>query len=210
MDPTPDDPPRRPFRWRRLLTWTIVLLLGGFLIVSALLPGLDSGPGRRIVRERSVCEGHLAAIGVALRSYVGQFGAYPPTFGPLLATQRLTPDQFVCPSAARVTPATGATAADVTAAVADPTGAHCSYVYVAAGLDPASAESTGADGDDVVAFESTANHDLGDDRLTGFHVLLASGYADWQSCACGKPDALVYDHLIADYAAGIRPLRIRP
>jgi prepilin-type processing-associated H-X9-DG protein len=57
----------------------------------------------------------------------------------------------------------------------------------------------------VLAFERIGGH-----QHFGVNILFGDGHVDLMSIEPGTPERSRYNHLRADHAAGVRPLRLRP
>ena len=99
------------------------IFLGGCMI-SILLPSLNRA---RETANRVKCASNLRQIGQALLLYGNDNrGVYPPDFPPLLLTQDITAEVFVCPS-------TNTNRADQNATVQQQAAVlhqHCNYIYL--------------------------------------------------------------------------------
>ena len=190
--------------WQRMkrtvgISIATIIVLG--IVVNGLLPGLDAYRDGNPLK----CSSNLRQIGLAMKMYANQFdNLFPSDFRGILLTQDITADVFVCPSSKTdrwISTQTKQAAAD---GVMNPTGHHCSYIYAGNGLRD---DTIGAD--DVLAFEAQPN--LG---LTRHHycVLFGDGHADtfYPPDKLSASESLQYQHLIADFATGVQPLRLRP
>jgi len=138
------------------------IFLGGCML-SILLPSLNRA---RETANRVKCASNLRQIGQALLLYGNDNrGVYPPNLPPLLLTQDITSEVFVCPSS-------NDTRADPNTTVQQQAGVlhkHCSYVYVPGQTNNASAEA-------VLAYEPLTNHD-GD----GSNFLWGDGHVSFEN-----------------------------
>ncbi|MEA2708784.1 MAG: hypothetical protein QOF78_1385 [Phycisphaerales bacterium] len=140
----------------------ISMIISVGCMASILLPSLGRA---RETANRVKCNSNMRQIGLALLLYGNDNrGVYPPDFPPLLLTQDITSEVFVCPSS-NDTKAPGATAQEQ----APNLHKHCSYVYLPGGTTSSSAEA-------VLAYEPMSNHD-GD----GANFLFGDGHVAWES-----------------------------
>lgn len=132
-------------------------------MLSILLPSLNRA---RETANRVKCASNLRQIGQALLLYGNENrGQYPPAdFAPLLLTQDITAEVFVCPSGDHAV-APGGTVQQQAAVLPR----HLSYVYVPGG-------TTNSSADFVLAYEPLANH--GGD---GANFLFGDGHVSWEN-----------------------------
>jgi prepilin-type processing-associated H-X9-DG protein len=157
---------------RRILVWTVGIIVIGGMLVSVMLPSLCRA---REPANRIKCASNLRQIGQAIAIYAQDNGGqYPPSLAVLLAHEDITAGVMLCPSsndeASSATDTAGAVA-DLAAAETNAAGhKHClSYIYTGRGLTVATASATS-----VVAYEPLGNHE-GD----GTNVLFGDGHVDW-------------------------------
>jgi predicted Zn finger-like uncharacterized protein/prepilin-type processing-associated H-X9-DG protein len=132
-------------------------------MISILLPSLNRA---RETANRVKCASNLRQIGQALLLYGNDNrGVYPPDFPPLLLTQDITSEVFVCPSTDATPAAPGGTPQQAAAALHQ----HCTYVYLPGHNYNASAET-------VIAYEPITNHD-GD----GSNFLYGDGHVSFET-----------------------------
>jgi predicted Zn finger-like uncharacterized protein/prepilin-type processing-associated H-X9-DG protein len=138
------------------------IFLAGCMI-SILLPSLNRA---RETANRVKCASNLRQIGQALLLYGNDNrGVYPPDFPPLLLTQDITSEVFVCPSS-NDTRADPNTTVQQQAAVLHQ---HCSYKYLPG-------HNYNASADTVIAYEPMTNHD-GD----GSNFLWGDGHVSFET-----------------------------
>jgi predicted Zn finger-like uncharacterized protein/prepilin-type processing-associated H-X9-DG protein len=139
------------------------IVLGGCMM-SILLPSLNRA---RETANRVKCASNMRQIGQALLLYANDNrGAYPPDFVPLLLTQDITAEVFVCPSTNTKPAAPGGTPQQQAAALLPQ---HCTYVYL-----PGHNNAAGADV--VIVYEPITNHD-GD----GSNFLWGDGHVSFET-----------------------------
>jgi prepilin-type processing-associated H-X9-DG protein len=132
-------------------------------MISILLPSLNRA---RETANRVKCASNMRQIGQALLLYGNDNrGVYPPDLPPLLLTQDITADVFVCPSS-NDTRADQNTTVQQQAAVLHQ---HCSYKYLPG-------HNYNASADTVIAYEPLTNH--GGD---GANFLHGDGHVSWES-----------------------------
>jgi len=137
------------------------IFMGGCMI-SILLPSLNRA---RETANRVKCASNMRQIGQALLLYSNENrGAYPADFGPLLLTQDITSEVFVCPSS-NATPAPGGNTPQAVAVLPQ----HCSYVYLPGHNNAAPANV-------VIVYEPMTNHD-GD----GSNFLWGDGHVSFET-----------------------------
>ena len=153
-------------------------------MISILLPSLNRA---RETANRVKCASNMRQIGQALLLYGNDNrGVYPPDFPPLLLTQDITSEVFVCPSS-------NDSRADPNTTVQQQAGVlhqHCSYKYLPG-------HNYNASADTVIAYEPLTNHD-GD----GANFLFGDGHVEWIS----KPSA---GTMIQSLEAGQNPPKTR-
>ncbi len=167
---------RRVWRWR----WT----LSGFAIIALMFVAGTAAVGivhqttwmlksdrpmyqRRYSKTDAMkCANNLRQIGLALAQYAQNNGGYyPDDFRPLILSEELTADVFICPARDDdIIPARSATqrAEDLQKP------GHCSYIYFGKGL-VVPVKSTR-----VLAIEPMENH-----SRTGLNVLFADARVEW-------------------------------
>ena len=161
------------FRAGGVVLWLVVgavAVVGG---ITLLLPTLcKSRESANLVK----CSSNLHQFGQAIDLYQHDHGGvYPASFQTILATEKVTPAVFVCPSSNDEPAEPGMSLS---------TPHRCSYVYCGAGLTDKTVKA-----DTVVAYEPPANHD---DQ--GMNVLYGDGHAEWVG---GKSGADLFKKLKA-------------
>jgi len=133
-------------------------------MMSILLPSLNRA---RETANRVKCASNMRQIGQALLLYGNENrGAYPADFKPLLLTQDITSEVFVCPSTNSTPAAPGGTAQQQAAALLPQ---HCTYIYLPG-------HNINASADTVIVYEPITNHD-GD----GSNFLWGDGHVSFES-----------------------------
>ena len=191
------EPPAPPPRRRRSrLWWWFAPVLGIGLFFMLLVPTMcrSSESANKIK-----CASNLRQLGLYLQTYANAHDGVLPVSWQDLATADVdvTADMFICassaddrdPNAKYDDPAAWAGTLD------DPAAHHCSYRYAGNGLKRAHLTA-----DDILAFEPATNH-----GNYGINVLYGDAHVEWSAARTGQTPA--YDRLLADYAAGVRPLR---
>ena len=193
--PTLDYPPpdRRPSRGWRLTRWIVGggILIG--LLFSIFVPTMCRA---REPSNRIKCSSNLRQIGLAATMFANAHdGVMPANWQELVSGGDITADVFLCPSSNLTDRATDSQGVTWAASLDDPNAHHCSYFYAGTRLRLADLKP-----EDIIAFEPADDHN-GD----GVNLLYADGHVDWHGArTASKP---VYDRLMADYTAGVRPLR---
>jgi prepilin-type processing-associated H-X9-DG protein len=139
------------------------IVLGGCMM-SILLPSLNRA---RETANRVKCASNMRQIGQALLLYANDNrGVYPADFVPLLLTQDITSQVFICPSTNGTPASPGGTPQQQAAALLPQ---HCTYVYL-----PGHNNAAGADV--VIVYEPITNHD-GD----GSNFLWGDGHVSFET-----------------------------
>jgi hypothetical protein len=159
----------------------IVLLAIGAVI-------LPFPPRRHVGAGLERCAAGLRQIGLATHRYLEAHGQMPQRLSDLL-DQDLAPDVFVC-SASKHAPPTREQLHENPLMLDDSTGS--SYTYVPLMKNQRTP-------DYIQAFDTFEHRER-----RGINVLFGDGRVDWVY------DGPTIQHLRDDYAAGVRPLRVRP
>lgn len=187
-----------PSRSRR--KWVIVgglVLLVLFVVGALLITSLN----RAIAIANSTgCAQNLRQLGLALKIYADAHdGTLPANWQDLANNTDLIPQAFICPDDYGDGPAAGNTVAAWASHVDQPPGAHCAYIYTGQGTNMTYLQA------DLLAFEHIGGH-----QGQGVNLLFADGHVELLSISASTKDRAQYDHILADFAAGVRPLRLRP
>jgi prepilin-type processing-associated H-X9-DG protein len=172
---------QRPARWLGVLVFSLGAAVA---LAVAIMP---SGRCRCGSSTRERCASNLRLIGLATAMYFSNDGQMPQRLSDLL-DQDVLPSNFICPAGTQKPLTLDRVRADPRT-LDDPT--YSSYTYV-----PLTPEQGTAD--NVLAFESIEHRDQ-----QGVNVLFGDAHVEWM----GGRDAL--RQLRDDYAAGVRPLRVR-
>jgi predicted Zn finger-like uncharacterized protein/prepilin-type processing-associated H-X9-DG protein len=161
----------------------VSLLLNGACITYIFVPSFSRA---REGAHRVQCASNMRQIGQALLLYANENnGAFPDDLAPLLITQDITSEVFVCPSSTDTPSSPGSTPQQQAANLH--AGGHLSYIYVGKGLT----NSTRAD--TVLLLEPLSNHNNG-----GINILWCDGHVSFHM----KAEA---QKIIADVQAGKNP-----
>lgn len=169
---THEEPKRRRWSRRRILVWSIGVIVIGGMVIAVLLPSLCRP---RETANRIKCASNLRQMGQAISLYAkANGGRYPSSLAVLVAHGDITPSLLVCPSSSDVQASaanTAGAAAEIDAAEKNAPGhQYClSYIYIGGHLNAVTVSKT-----TVVAYEPLANHD-GD----GANVLFGDGDVQW-------------------------------
>jgi prepilin-type processing-associated H-X9-DG protein len=161
----------------------VVIALAGLAVLC--MPRLNID---REDADRVKCAGNLRQIGLATRFYYEAHSQMPQRLSALLELD-VVPELFVCPVGRQKRLTLDQVRADPRM-LDDPT--YSSYTYV-----PLTPEQRTAD--NVLAFETVEHR-----GRQGINVLFGDGHVEW----IGGKQAV--QQLRDDYAAGVRPLRLRP
>lgn len=183
-------------KFRRKWLWAAVLV---FLATAVLAVVLISSLNRALSHASTVaCSSNLRQLGLALQLYAAEHHKMlPSSWQQLAENQELTADVFLCPGDFADGRAPGATTQEWARHVDQPAGAHCAYVLAGGFAMP-------EDKNFVLAFERIGGH-----SQWGVNLLFADGHVEQLSIGKVTREREQYDRLLADYAAGVRPLRIR-
>jgi prepilin-type processing-associated H-X9-DG protein len=157
---------RRSHPLRRLVGWSVGIILLLLLLIGILAPSLCRSSE---TANRVKCASNQRQIGQAILLYANEHGGkYPDRLEDLfLAGADVVSELFCCPSS-NDEKALGQTMAEIAANLSQP--GRLSYVYLGKGLTTSSPPET------PVLYEPIANHDN-----DGGNVLFADGHVEWYS-----------------------------
>jgi hypothetical protein len=183
-------PAQRSNVWRRVIGWSVGVLLALVLLALVLMPSLGRA---RESANRVKCASNLRQIGQAAFLYASDHGGQlPPDLPTLFQPDYFTPEVFVCPSS-NVEKATGATTQQVVASLL--AGNHLSYAWTGGGL------KTTAPPDVILAFDLERHVPKDSETTTGINVLLNDGSVTFVNEATAKA-------IWAQFVSGVRPIRL--
>ena len=166
---------------------SVFSIVAGMCMISILLPSLNRA---RETANRVKCASNLRQIGQAMLLYANENrGAYPDTIEPILATQDITSEVFVCPASNDTAALPGATNQQQAAALKS--GRHLSYVYCGKG------QNNSSSADAVLVYENPMNHTGGKD---GMNILWGDGHVSWEGAKYSQ-------YIITELNAGQNPPR---